>query len=146
MSPLSSREDWVEHLAVHYGYGDRWQSFQCSLCLEETGQGEANVTIHLEKHLHDIVIAALPTNGDDEPNSELDVDFDSADSSSTGTPLHPTRSGISGGQPSSYWSVAEAAEFPNLLRSYGSNWEAIEAQMKAKNANMVKTDLGVCHS
>ncbi|KAI8943928.1 hypothetical protein F4801DRAFT_323216 [Xylaria longipes] len=74
MSLLSRREDWVEHLAVHYGYGDQWQSFQCSLCLEETGQGEANVTIHLEKHLQDIALAALPNHGDDEAEPESDVD------------------------------------------------------------------------
>ncbi|KAI0448309.1 hypothetical protein F5B21DRAFT_510295 [Xylaria acuta] len=70
MSLLGGHENWVEHLAVHHGYGDRWQSFQCSLCLEETGQGEANVTIHLEKHLQDIALTALPNNRDGESEAE----------------------------------------------------------------------------
>ncbi|KAI0185940.1 hypothetical protein EV127DRAFT_440401 [Xylaria flabelliformis] len=72
ITPLGSRKNWVEHLAVHHGYGDQWQSFQCSLCLEETGQGEAAVTIHLEKHLQDIALAALLNNGDEESTSESD--------------------------------------------------------------------------
>ncbi|KAI0862933.1 hypothetical protein F4860DRAFT_103862 [Xylaria cubensis] len=74
-TPFGSRENWVEHLAVHHGYrGDQWQSFQCSLCLEETGQGQAAVTIHLEKHLQDIALAALLNNWDEESNPESDVD------------------------------------------------------------------------
>ncbi|KAI0503153.1 hypothetical protein F5B22DRAFT_630371 [Xylaria bambusicola] len=44
----------------------------------------------------------------------------------------------SGGQPSSYWSVPEAAEFPSLLKSFGSDWAAIAAHMRTKTAVMVK--------
>ncbi|KAI1129081.1 hypothetical protein F5Y10DRAFT_239145 [Nemania abortiva] len=73
VKPLGGREDWVEHLAVHYSYGDQWQSFQCGLCLEDTGQGEANVTIHLERHLQDIALTALPNNVVDGSESESDV-------------------------------------------------------------------------
>ncbi|GAP84314.2 hypothetical protein SAMD00023353_0701280 [Rosellinia necatrix] len=72
IGPLGRRENWVEHLAVYHGYGDQWQSFPCSLCLEETGDGEANVTIHLEKHLQDIALAALPNNRDDPSEHESD--------------------------------------------------------------------------
>lgn len=54
---------------MHHSCEGQWQSFQCSLCLKETGQGEANVTIHLEKHLQDIALATLPNNGDDESDS-----------------------------------------------------------------------------
>jgi hypothetical protein len=43
----------------------------------------------------------------------------------------------SGGQPSSYWSVPEANEFPALLRSFGSDWGAIAAHMRTKTAVMV---------
>ncbi|KAI1744471.1 hypothetical protein F4680DRAFT_225899 [Xylaria scruposa] len=225
MSPFGRREIWVEHLAVHHGYGDQWQSFRCNLCLEETGQGEANVTIHLEKHLQDIALAALPNNVDEE--SKPESDSDSVLSNSTGPsenrpseneaqnipkdatsqaqhippnghdyydlynsdsnardPLDSTNSKISskkregcltcrkrkkkcdeskpecfnctrGGfvcygypnqqgpprtenKPSSYWSLPEAADFPNLLRSYGSDWIAIAAHMKTKTAVMVK--------
>ncbi|KAI0544719.1 hypothetical protein F4679DRAFT_600396 [Xylaria curta] len=217
MSPFGRRENWVEHLAVHHGYGDQWQSFRCNLCLEETGQGEANVTIHLEKHLQDIALAALPNNVDEE--SKPESDFDSFLSNSTSPsedetqntpkdatsqaqhtwrlpnghdqsdlpnsdsnardPLLSTNCKISnkghegcltcrkrkkkcdelkpqcthcfrGGfichqpipprmnKPSSYWSISEAADFPNLLRSYGSDWIAIAAHMRTKTAVMVK--------
>ncbi|KAI0161290.1 hypothetical protein GGR57DRAFT_454195 [Xylariaceae sp. FL1272] len=42
------------------------------------------------------------------------------------------------GQPSSYWSVPEASEFPSLLRSFGSDWSAIASHMRTKTAVMVK--------
>ncbi|KAI0484307.1 hypothetical protein GGR56DRAFT_613295 [Xylariaceae sp. FL0804] len=44
----------------------------------------------------------------------------------------------SGPQPSSYWSVPEAGEFPHLLRSFGSDWAAIAGHMQTKTAVMVK--------
>ncbi|KAI0799509.1 hypothetical protein GGR55DRAFT_692594 [Xylaria sp. FL0064] len=53
-----------------------------------------------------------------------------------GHPAPPDRK--SGGQPSSYWSVPEAAEFPSLLKSFGSDWAAIAAHMRTKTAVMVK--------
>jgi len=43
----------------------------------------------------------------------------------------------SSGQPSSYWSVPEATEFPSLLRSFGSDWGAIAAHMRTKTTVMV---------
>lgn len=43
----------------------------------------------------------------------------------------------SGGQPSSYWSVPEAGEFPLLLKSFGSDWAAIASHMRTKTAVMV---------
>ena len=43
----------------------------------------------------------------------------------------------SGTQPSSYWSVPEATEFPLLLRSFGSDWAAIATHMRTKTAVMV---------
>ncbi|KAI0392704.1 hypothetical protein F5Y17DRAFT_467387 [Xylariaceae sp. FL0594] len=45
----------------------------------------------------------------------------------------------SGGQPSSYWSVPEATEFPSLLRSFGSDWAAIAAHMRTKTTVMALT-------
>ncbi|KAI3320342.1 hypothetical protein HD806DRAFT_507302 [Xylariaceae sp. AK1471] len=254
--PLGRRENWVEHLAVHHGYEGQWQSFQCSLCLEETGHGEANVTIHLEKHLQDIALTALPNNGDDGSEPESDevsilsapeegeihgkavalFDFDRAndnelslvegqiiwvsyrqgqgwlvaedpstqesglvpeeyvrllrdieggedilkdhisedpntskDASTTIQAEHTTHtaalsSSTSNGHdqfdssdgdshasfqsaeanscnrrmPSSYWSVPESQAFPELLRSYGSDWAAIATHMRTKTAVMVK--------
>lgn len=43
----------------------------------------------------------------------------------------------SGTQPSSYWSVPEANDFPQLLRSFGSDWAAIAAHMRTKTSVMV---------
>jgi hypothetical protein len=40
-------------------------------------------------------------------------------------------------QPSSYWSVSETTDFPNLLRSFGTDWQAIAHHMKTKTMVMV---------
>lgn len=40
-------------------------------------------------------------------------------------------------QASSYWSVAEATDFPHLLRAFGTDWGAIAAHMQTKTAVMV---------
>ncbi|KAI0101799.1 hypothetical protein GGR51DRAFT_528530 [Nemania sp. FL0031] len=53
-----------------------------------------------------------------------------------GQPTPPDRK--SGGQPSSYWSVPEAGEFPSLLKSFGTDWAAIASHMRTKTAVMVK--------
>ncbi|KAI2473474.1 hypothetical protein F4781DRAFT_192219 [Annulohypoxylon bovei var. microspora] len=44
----------------------------------------------------------------------------------------------SGTQASSYWSVPEANDFPQLLRSFGSDWAAIAAHMRTKTPIMIK--------
>lgn len=52
----------------------------------------------------------------------------------------PERSGratpATGGA-SSYWSVVEQSEFPELLRSFGTNWSAISLHMTTKTPTMV---------
>ncbi|KAL9107440.1 MAG: hypothetical protein Q9227_007637 [Pyrenula ochraceoflavens] len=41
-------------------------------------------------------------------------------------------------QPSSYWSVYEVRDFPNLLKHFGRNYEAISNHMRTKTPIMVK--------
>lgn len=41
------------------------------------------------------------------------------------------------GATSSYWSVTEQNEFPQLLKSYGSNWGAISQRLASKTTTMV---------
>ncbi|ROV96139.1 hypothetical protein VSDG_04989 [Cytospora chrysosperma] len=41
-------------------------------------------------------------------------------------------------QATSYWSVKEMSDFPQLLRSFGSNWQGIAKHMKTKTAEMVE--------
>jgi hypothetical protein len=40
-------------------------------------------------------------------------------------------------QASSYWSVSETTDFPSLLRSFGTDWQAIANYMKTKTTVMV---------
>lgn len=44
-------------------------------------------------------------------------------------------------QATSYWSVKEMSDFPQLLRSFGSNWQGIAKHMKTKTAEMVNSPL-----
>jgi hypothetical protein len=44
-------------------------------------------------------------------------------------------------QASSYWSVSESNDFPQLLRSFGSDWNAIAAHMGSKTSIMVGISL-----
>ena len=44
-------------------------------------------------------------------------------------------------QASSYWSVSESNDFPQLLRAFGTDWNAIAAHMGTKTAVMVSTRL-----
>lgn len=44
-------------------------------------------------------------------------------------------------QASSYWCVFDATLFPYVLRSFGSNWEAIAAFMGTKTATMVSSNV-----
>ncbi|QSS50739.1 MYB DNA-binding domain-containing protein [Histoplasma capsulatum var. duboisii H88] len=41
-------------------------------------------------------------------------------------------------QPTSYWSVPEQREFPDLIRHFGKNFEAISQYMRTKTPTMVK--------
>lgn len=49
-------------------------------------------------------------------------------------------------QATSYWSVAELSDFPQLLRSFGTNWQSIAQHMTTKTAVMVSILLasGIC--
>ncbi|KAH7124218.1 hypothetical protein EDB81DRAFT_890307 [Dactylonectria macrodidyma] len=62
--PFDSREDWIQHLALGHDFQDAWNSFECPLCHEETGEGEAAITRHLASHMEEISLAALPTGYD----------------------------------------------------------------------------------
>lgn len=42
---------------------------------------------------------------------------------------------------SSYWSVNEQNAFPDLLKSFGTNWQKISAHMTTKTPTMVSTEL-----
>lgn len=48
-------------------------------------------------------------------------------------------------QASSYWSVAESQDFPQLLRSFGTDWTAIANHMQTKTPTMVRQPLHSIH-
>ncbi|KAL7816119.1 hypothetical protein V8C26DRAFT_400513 [Trichoderma gracile] len=73
---FESRERWVAHLALDHEMEPRWESTQCALCKEQTGNGKMAVTMHLSRHLEEISLSALPveiaSDAASENTSELD--------------------------------------------------------------------------
>ena len=63
---FESRKDWVDHLALGHGLEPEWTSFQCPLCLQETGGGKNTIWRHLSSHLEEISLAALPIGADED--------------------------------------------------------------------------------
>lgn len=60
---------------------------------------------------------------------------------STVEPERSGRANPAAGGASSYWSVTEQSEFPDLLRSFGSNWSAISQHMTTKTPTMVSFNI-----
>ena len=56
-------------------------------------------------------------------------------------PHPPQQKATTAPQTSSYWSVPEQQDFYNLVRHFGSNWQAIASTMKTKTHIMVKITL-----
>lgn len=76
-----SRQDWIDHLGLGHGLAPHWASFECPLCLQDTGDGKFAITGHLSSHMEEISLAALPVGADEDQN-------DSSDSESTSQQLY----------------------------------------------------------
>lgn len=50
----------------------------------------------------------------------------------------PIEGGYGSQQPTSYWSVPEQRDFPELIAHFGKDFEAISQFMKTKTATMVR--------
>jgi len=67
---FTSRQDWVTHLALDHNLEPEWGSFDCPLCLSDTGEGKISITKHLGGHLEEISLSALPPDPDFDPASD----------------------------------------------------------------------------
>ncbi|OHX00977.1 hypothetical protein CSPAE12_00332 [Colletotrichum incanum] len=76
--PFSSKEDWVQHLALQHDFQSDWRSVNCPLCLEPTGDGKVVILKHLANHFEEISLSSLPT--------WIDSDSESGDNTSHITP------------------------------------------------------------
>ncbi|OJD11073.1 hypothetical protein AJ78_08085 [Emergomyces pasteurianus Ep9510] len=61
--------------------------------------------------------------------------FDTAELETAAKSLEPRSGSL---QPTSYWSVPEQREFPDLIRHFGKDFEAISQYMRTKTPTMVK--------
>jgi len=77
-------------------------------------------------------VMAAPSLRPDPPPQPAMATFNLTHSSSSSERKAPT-------QASSYWSVSESNDFPQLLCSFGSDWTAIAAHMGSKTAVMVSS-------
>ncbi|RYP65226.1 hypothetical protein DL770_009053 [Monosporascus sp. CRB-9-2] len=79
---FTSREDWIQHLALCHGLEPEWRSFKCPLCHDETGVGKSAISRHLSSHMEEISLAALPVGVESDNESDSDVDSASERNSS----------------------------------------------------------------
>ncbi|KAK4464391.1 hypothetical protein QBC42DRAFT_45550 [Cladorrhinum samala] len=75
-APFPSRRQWVSHLALDHDMDPDWRSINCSLCLQETGEGKRSIVQHLSRHLEEISLSALPAGIDSNTTSEVDSEND----------------------------------------------------------------------
>ncbi|KAK1447234.1 hypothetical protein CMEL01_09073 [Colletotrichum melonis] len=66
---FSTRGDWVSHLARKH-FGPEWKGAECPLCRNDVGCGKATILNHLESHLEEISLAALPSKPDSATESQ----------------------------------------------------------------------------
>lgn len=85
-----TKGDWIRHLQAQHEVHPEWDDKKCPFCLRVIEVGGDKMMRHVERHLHQLSLAALPANpgDDDEVGSEHDSDGEpaSADGSNMSSP------------------------------------------------------------
>lgn len=85
-----TKGDWIRHLQAQHEVHPEWDDKKCPFCLRVIEVGGDKMMRHVERHLHQLSLAALPANpgDDDEIGSEHDSDEvpPSADGSNMSSP------------------------------------------------------------
>jgi hypothetical protein len=64
---------WADHLELEHKFGPTWESIECPLCLELTGDGKSAILTHLARHMEDIALVALPPTVESDAESDTSV-------------------------------------------------------------------------
>jgi hypothetical protein len=94
MEPFLDRQLWSDHLELDHGFGPHWNSTQCNLCFQSTGEGKRTILSHFARHLEDVATSSLPR--DVESDAESGTESESGQSiraaSTDQTNLDPVKS------------------------------------------------------
>jgi hypothetical protein len=60
----------MAHMAYEHGLAPDWQSLECPLCLQQTGDGRSVISLHIARHMEEIALSALPTSPDSDSDSD----------------------------------------------------------------------------
>lgn len=71
---FETHNKWIQHLVLVHSMEPLWQSFECPLCLEQTGNGKGTITSHLSGHMEGISLAALPADTEEDPDVADGID------------------------------------------------------------------------
>ncbi|KAM7196894.1 hypothetical protein V8F20_006861 [Naviculisporaceae sp. PSN 640] len=82
---FSSREEWLKHLQAIHEAHPRWNVTDCPFCAKVITGGNHYMIGHVERHLRQLSLAALPANHEEgSEDSESEIDTDSTGLETTG--------------------------------------------------------------
>ncbi|KAK0632476.1 hypothetical protein B0T14DRAFT_560164 [Immersiella caudata] len=80
-APYRTRNEWLVHLQAQHEVHPYWNDKKCPFCPRVVEAGGREMIRHVERHLKQLSLAALPANpGDDDGGSESDREKESAPS------------------------------------------------------------------
>ena len=74
VEPFTDRQLWSDHLELEHDLGPQWNSIQCTLCFQSTGEGKKTILRHLARHLEDVAVTSLPRDVESDVESETSSD------------------------------------------------------------------------
>jgi hypothetical protein len=69
---FSNKRDWVSHLQAQHVLHPKWDDKNCQFCSQVVAEGGATMMRHVEHHLQEISLAALPLEADEDEDAESD--------------------------------------------------------------------------
>src|SRR5205823_3337013 len=67
---FQDREAMTIHLGAHHLLAPEWNSHECPLCLERTGDGRITISLHYARHMEEIALGALPRSAESDGGSQ----------------------------------------------------------------------------
>lgn len=74
---FGSRDSWLAHLRAQHDVHPEWDDQTCPFCAERLPRARDTIIRHVELHLHEISLMALPSNAHDGEESDSGSDTSS---------------------------------------------------------------------
>ena len=72
-TPFESKDMWLRHLQAQHHLHPEWDDKTCPFCAQSVPEGGAATISHVELHLQEISLMALPSQADTEEQGRSDV-------------------------------------------------------------------------